>query len=85
MLTGLISELGIEKKLAETTVCQIWDEAVGNNLSQVTSVVSIKRGKLFVRVKTPTWRNELVFLKSEIISKLNRRVGKKVVKDIIFV
>ena len=48
-------------------------------------MVSIKRGKLFVRVKTPTWRNELVFLKSEIISKLNRRVGKKVVKDIVFV
>jgi len=83
-LRELISDLGIEKRLAETRVCQIWKEVVGEGLSRETAVVSIKRGRLFVKVRTPSWRNELTFLRSQIISKLNRRVGKKVVREIVF-
>lgn len=84
ILNDLVGDLGIDKKLAETRACLLWDNVVGEKLSSVTSVSSTRRGKLFVRVKTASWRNELLFLKERIIRRLNEKVGQNVVKDIVF-
>lgn len=84
ILEELIDTLGIRKKLAESKVCMIWNDVVGKKLSSVTSVGFLRRGKLYIHVKTPSWRNELIFLKRAIIKRLNENAGDEVVKDIIF-
>jgi len=52
---------------------------------EATDAESIRDGKLFVRVKNAAWRNELLYLKKEIIDKINGEMKQKIVKDIIFI
>ena len=40
---------------------------------------------MFVQVSSSSWKTELVFMKAEIVKRLNRAVGRKVIKDIVFV
>ena len=81
----VFSALGLDTKLAETKARLLWPDVVGQPLSDVSSAFRVQRGKLFVAVNNPSWRNELVFLKAEIIRKINERLGRSVIKDILFV
>ena len=58
---------------------------VGPRIAKNTSAERVKDGILFVKVKSDVWRNELLFYKMELIKKLNLKLGKKVVLDIILV
>ncbi len=81
----LFHELGLDTKLAETKARLFWPDIVGRSLSDVSSALRVRRGKLFVAVKTASWRNEFVFLKADIIDRINQRVGRAVIKDILFI
>ncbi|HID10717.1 MAG TPA: DUF721 domain-containing protein [Candidatus Latescibacteria bacterium] len=79
------SSLGIERKLSEWRACSLWEEVVGEAIARNTAVMGIQGGVLVVRVRSAPWRNELFFMKPEILEKLNHRIGRKVVRDIRFV
>lgn len=84
VLNAVITELGIGQRVKQLKVLDIWPEVVGKQIAGVTSPERINAGKLVVRVSKAPWRNELLFLKKEIIAKLNKTVGEEIVKDIIF-
>ncbi len=83
IIQSFIHDLGIEKPILQYKALQIWPQAVGERISQVTEPVRFKDGKIFVRVKSDSWRNELVYYKSEIIQKINHSLGRKIVEEII--
>jgi|WetSurMetagenome_2_1015567.scaffolds.fasta_scaffold152686_2 predicted nucleic acid-binding Zn ribbon protein len=76
--------LGLAEKLSQYEVVNSWTEIVGDSIARVTKTESIRDGALIVRVIHPAWRQELVFLKKELIEKINRTMKKEIVKDIIF-
>ena len=76
--------LGMAEKLSQYEVVNSWAEIVGDSIARVTKTESIRDGALVVRVMHPAWRQELVFLKIELIEKINRTLKKEIVKDIIF-
>ena len=57
---------------------------MGPKIAEVTSAERIRDGKLWVSVGHPAWRNELNFMKAELVEKINREMGAEVVRDIIF-
>ncbi|MBT5268149.1 MAG: DUF721 domain-containing protein, partial [Candidatus Marinimicrobia bacterium] len=57
---------------------------VGERISEVTEAEKIEKGILVVKVSSPVWRNELVFMKSNLINTVNEALAKTVVKDIKF-
>jgi predicted nucleic acid-binding Zn ribbon protein len=61
-----------------------WPEVVGNKLSRVCRAVSLKDGKLIVEVKSPVWKQELLFQKRSIIRKINLRMGNNIVSEVVF-
>lgn len=83
-LEAVIRELGIGKKIRQYEVMNLWKEIVGEKIASVTEAEHLSRGKLFVRVSRPTWRNELIFLKKELIDKINLTMHEELVTDIIF-
>ena len=83
-LDKLLKDLGIEVKVKETQALIYWPEVVGERISQVTEAKEVKGGKLFIKVKGDSWRNELVYYKGDIISRINDKIGKGVIEDIIF-
>ena len=61
-----------------------WPEAAGDKHSKVSRAVSLADGKLFVEVNAPAWKQELLIVKKDLIRKVNARMGKNLVYDIVF-
>ena len=85
ILHQFLHELGIEKPIMRYRALTLWPEVVGERISEVTEPDRLTNGKIFVKVKSDSWRNELVFYKKEIIDKINEKLGSTVVKDIILI
>jgi len=81
--------LGLDSKMSELKVMEIWKECVGDTIAKFSTPVEIKRNKLLVVVENAVWRYELSMKKKEIIDALNSHLvkvdNKKLIKDIVFV
>ena len=84
VLSSVLDQLGHSKKLMRYAVLERWGEVVGSQIAGVTTAEKMDGGKLYIRVSRSAWRNELVFLKREIIEKLNGSMKEAIVEDIIF-
>lgn len=85
ILDSLVDTLGLKKKINEEKVMALWEKAVSRRVAERTRPIKIQGSKLLVEVSGSSWRNELIFLKPELIRKLNSMVGRVVIDDIIFV
>lgn len=83
-LKGLFRQLGITKKLQGYDVITGWETIVGKKIASVTAPLRVSNGVLFVEVKTGAWRTELSMRKQEILERIHRHVGKKILRDIRF-
>jgi len=85
ILDSVVRNLGLRKKLDEGEAMALWEKAVGKRIAERTRPIKVQGSKLFVEVSSSSWKNELTFLKTDIIRKLNAMTGKVVLNDIIFV
>jgi len=83
VLSRIFQSAGIEKPVREYQTFVRWPEIVGDKIASVTEFLRFSNGKIFIRVKNDSWRNELIFYKKEIIEKLNKNIGSNEVKDIV--
>jgi len=81
-LIKLLKGVGIEQKVCEYDVICQWPEIVGEQVASVTKALRVVDGVLYVKVKNSTWRNELTFLKSEILTKIAEQNDRASVFDI---
>ncbi|HQY19821.1 MAG TPA: DUF721 domain-containing protein [Ignavibacteria bacterium] len=77
--------IGLDAKLHELKILNLWDECVGESISRFSNPVELKKNKLFVKAENAAWRYELSLKKVEIINKLNERLGKKLIREIVFI
>ena len=85
VLDELVDRLDFRSRLREYAVWNVWDEVVGPILATRSEPLRIEEGKLFIRVGGSAWMQELQFLKDEIRTRLNQRLGAPLVKDLFFV
>lgn len=84
LINSVLKQLGIDQKLKQFEIIDIWAKVVGEQISKVAKAETIRGGKLYVSVEHSTWRNELIYMKNELIDKLNAEMKQEIVKDIIF-
>ena len=80
-----VEEAGIKSALNQENAVILWGAVVGKTVSSVTKAERVESGTLIVRVETSVWRQELHMQKSEIIKKINKKIGTKAIKDIRFI
>lgn len=84
ILHNTLQQLGLKKRYHAELIMERWSEIVGDDISQHSCPVKFERGLMFVTVSNSVWCHHLFMLKESIISKLNRFIGEKIVKDIRF-
>jgi predicted nucleic acid-binding Zn ribbon protein len=72
------------QKLRESLALVYWARVVGAEGAAASEAESVRDGVLFVRTKSSVWSHELSFFKTEILRRLNRLLGGKVITDIVF-
>ena len=85
VLRRLLSSWGVDGRIREQGAVHRWKEVVGPRIAAHTEAIRVADGKVYVRASSSAWKTELVFMKSDIIDRLNRSVGKRVISDIVFV
>ncbi|MBI4650775.1 DUF721 domain-containing protein [Candidatus Desantisbacteria bacterium] len=83
----IISDISFNMDLDQTIrmdeIKKAWS-GLGTELSLHARPVSFKNSRLNIAVNETTWHKQLVKLKNEIQTKLNRYFNKPIIKDIIF-
>jgi predicted nucleic acid-binding Zn ribbon protein len=78
-----LTSLGLAERLREAEIWRLWPEVVGQTVAARATPLRIIKGTLTVAVSSGPWKQELTFLKSMMIEKLNERLGGEVVREII--
>ncbi len=84
IVDDIYSIYGMNQAKEEHQALRVWNHIVGDTIAKMTEVEKFVQGVLFVHVMNPSWRTELSFRKKNIISRLNKALGKNLVKDIVF-
>ena len=85
LLPKLMQQLGLSERLRESEVIEAWNQIVGDFIAAHSAPVSLRAGVLFVRVLQPALHYQFEQIsKAEILRKLKRRFGTKIIREIRF-
>ena len=84
-IDSMLRKFGIENAIAQNNALNIWSEIVGEKVAKHTEPNRVEHGIMIIKVSSPTWRQELYFQKTEIIKKINNKIGRNVIRDIRFI
>jgi hypothetical protein len=81
-LAHALDDLGLTDQAHRLRIILAWPQAVGPRIAGSTTPSMFSRGVLTVRAHTASWQQELTYLKSELVTRLNDALGRKVVTEI---
>jgi len=82
-IARMLKIYGIEKPVRQNEVFFIWQDIVGEVIAKHATPEKVAYNKLFVKVDSPVWRNELNFRKEEILKRINSQLKNAQIKEII--
>ncbi len=84
LLPGVLRGLGLEHQLDGWRAVGEWAEAVGPTIARRARAVAYQDGALVVEVEGSAWRHELGYLERDLVSRVNGRLGRPLVKRLRF-
>lgn len=84
IIEQVIKKYDFEKKQKEAKFKEVWSDVVGDKLAKYSSLSKIKDRTFYVHCTNSVGMQELIFLKLQIIDKINETSGEKVVEKIHF-
>jgi hypothetical protein len=84
ILLDYIHDMAIDSKLKEVDIIHAWEDVLGKTISRYTGKIYISRGILFVEIKSPVVKSELIMMREEIRKRLNQKAGREIIKSITF-
>jgi len=84
ILDSILLERGYYAICKEYEIMAKWDAIVGPRLAKVTECSNIDEGILYVKVASAPWRQELIYLKGQLFSRIQKETGCTTIKDIVF-
>ena len=61
-----------------------WAEVMGRGVASYTGDVFVKNSILYVQIKSPALRSNLMMNRDALVRRLNEHVGAQVIQNIIF-
>ena len=84
ILEGTLRALEIDVPLKAYSIWGAWKEIVGESIAIHAQPHSIQNHILFIHVSHSTWIQQLQFLKSTLLEKINTFLGEPLIQDIRF-
>ncbi len=78
----LLRQQGLEMPLQQKRLIDAWDEVAGSTVACYTAEKAIRNQTLFVKIVNPALRADLAMMRSELVRKLNAKVGGMVIADL---
>lgn len=84
ILMQFLRSEGLEIPLLEHRIVNAWPIVMGEGVSRYTSEIYVKNSVLWVKLKSPALKQNLMMMHSEIARKLNAYVQSQVISDVHF-
>ena len=75
---------GLETPLNEVRMVEAWAEVMGQAVARYTGDVFVKNQVLYVRLKSPALKANLMMGREGLVRRLNDHVGAQVIVKIVF-
>lgn len=82
ILNKLLKQYGLEGKMIEYTIADKWEAIVGKIIASHSYPAGIHHRRLYIVVDSPVWVQEISFYKNDLIEKVNKHFGKKVIVEV---
>lgn len=83
LVDKMLRAYGLGEKLDEVSLIKSWEETVGKMIAKHTSDLYFREGVLYISLDSSALRQELSYAKSKLIENLNKKAGKRMVKEIV--
>lgn len=83
ILRAMMESEGNEAEFDKQKACYLWSYVVGPIVNRATTRRYVDKNIMHVFIESGPIKNELAFMKSILIEKINEALGKKLIKDII--
>ncbi|HET6567026.1 MAG TPA: DUF721 domain-containing protein [Rhodothermales bacterium] len=84
LLGAVIKDLGIQRKLDEVRTIEMWATLAGPQINGVTQSAWVRGDKLYVKITSAAWRQELHLSRGAWRERLNEQLGDELVREIVF-
>jgi predicted nucleic acid-binding Zn ribbon protein len=84
ILEEILSERGYLTVCKEYGILRKWPTIAPVKLAEVSSCERIEDGILYVKVASAPWRQEAVYLKENILRRIQQELGCPTIKEIVF-
>ncbi len=82
-LGELVNHKRIKPKLQEVGINKVWKEIMGEVVDRYTSSIKVSANKLILSITSGALKHELAYNKSQLIKKVNDKMGDDYINDII--
>ena len=83
VIRKLMKNPKLANKLEKLDALEAWEEIIGKQICNYVKDQRINKRILYVKLKSSVIRNELSYKKSELITEINQKIGKKLIIDIV--
>lgn len=73
----------IENHTYESEIARVWQETLGDAITRETERIHLWSGSLFVDLKSPALKTEILMRRSDIARALNEKLGSNVIKQVV--
>lgn len=84
VLRKYLRQEGLETPLNQFRLIDKWKELLGPGIAAYTGEIYIKNQTLYVQIKSPALKNNLMMERERLAKRLNEAVGAQVISSIIF-
>jgi len=84
VLREVVSSTGMKGKLQQGRIIAVWEDIIGERIGEEVEKVWVRDRKLFVRIKSSVWRQELHVSRSSWCRRLNEELGDAEIDEIVF-
>ncbi len=83
VIDSMLDAYKLKGKVNEVRIINEWENAVGSLIAQKTDKIYVRRGKLYVYLSSSVIKNELVYAREEIVSRLNAAIGEQIIIELV--
>ncbi len=73
----------LKGKMQETRIISHWEEIVGKTIGKYTDDVFVRNKTLFIKMRNPALKHELVYSRDKIIRLVNDHLGEELIEEVV--
>ena len=73
----------LENHVFEGRIASVWLEVLGPQITHETERIHLRQGTLYVTLRSPALKNDILMQRSRIRVSLNEKLGAEIIKNVI--